>query len=171
MTTHESMLEKIAEGLNNLEKEQFAYVGTLELITGVITFLGIMFALNHRIAAEYQAMLDSIDKKQSSMLKSMQKRAAEGKLRVEDAEQYAYYEGKREAIWQMKRDMSSNYQLILILEIVVLVGYGLALLSEQLPYSIFVTMSVIAVTMTPSIEYARRHKRNLQKFTKLDPSA
>jgi len=97
----------------------------------------------------------------------MQKRATEGKLRVEDAELYAYYEGKRETIWQMKQDMSANYQLILILEICFLVGYGLALLSEHLPYSIYVTISVIAVSMAPSVMYTIRHKRNLQKFAKL----
>lgn len=147
------------------------HVETLELITGVITFLGILFVLNHRIAKDYQAMLENIDKKQSKILKAMQERAAGGKLRVEDAELYAYYEGKREKIWQMKRDMSANYQLIPILEIVVLVGYGLALLSEQLPYSIFATISVIAVSMTPTIVYAIRHKHNLQKLAKFYPSA
>lgn len=69
----------------------------------------------------------------------------------------------------MKRDMSANYQLILILEIFVLVGYGLALLSEQLPYSIFITIVVIGVAMLPSVVYTIRHKRNLQKLTKPDP--
>jgi len=137
MTTHEAILERIADGLDSLGKEQFVYVGTLELITGVITFLGVLFALNRRLVDEYQSMLDSIDKKQASMLDKMQKLSRKGKLRVEDEELYAYYEGKREAVWQMKRDMSANYQLILILEICVLVGYGLALLSEHLPYSIY----------------------------------
>jgi len=168
MTTHDAILEKIVDGLDSLGKEQFVYVGTLELITGVITFLGVLFALNNRLVGEYQALLDSITKRQARMLDSMQKRASEGKLRVEDAELYAYYEGKREAIWNMKRDMSANYQVILILGICVLVGYGLALLSEQLPYSIFATISVIAVAMAPSVIYTLRHKRNLQRLARLD---
>ena len=106
-----------------------------------------LFALNHRLVGEYQTMLDRMTKKHSRLLEDMQKRATEGKLRVEDAELYAYYEGKRETNWQMKQDMSANYQLIPILEICFLVGYGLALLSEHLPYSIYVSISVIAVSM------------------------
>ena len=167
MTTHNAMLEKIAVGLESPGKEQFVYVGTLEPITGVITFLGVLFALNHRLVGECQTMPDRMTKKHSRLLEDMQKRAIEGKLRVEDAELYACYEGKRETIWQMKQDMSANYQLILILEICFLVGYGLALLSEHLPYSIYVSISVIAVSMAPSVMYAIRHKRNLQKFAKL----
>lgn len=69
------------------------YVGTLELITGVITFLGIMFALNYRLVGEYQTVLDNMTKNQGKMLEDMQKLAVEGKLRVEDAELYVYHEG------------------------------------------------------------------------------
>lgn len=164
------MLEKAAEGLSAIDKEQFAYVGTLELITGVITFLGIMYALNYRLVREYQTVLDNMTKKQGKMLEDMHNLAVKGKHSVEDAEQYAYHEGERERVWQMKRDMSSNHQLILILEIFVLVGYGLALLSEQLPYSVFVTIVVMGIAMFPSVAYTVRHRRNLQKLAKQYPS-
>ena len=165
LTSTNSTLGEIATGLEQLAKEQFVYVGTLELITGVIAFLGLLFAFSRRITNEYQTTLNRLLKNCEDILLALKLSIAQKTVILDKIDEHTFNEHKITSIAYHMREYTINHFMYFLLGVLVLVAYGLALLTEQLPYSFFVTFAVIVVSMCPSIVHSIRHHRQAAGFS------
>ena len=162
---HNSTLQEITAALIRLETEQFAYVGTFELITGVITFLGLLFALSRRIGGEYGKMPERLFQIRKMLKDELENLGDDKSILLDRFDQYVFNATNIAKVEYHKREYTINHFVCFFLGVFVLVGYGLALLTEELPYSFFATMTVIVVSMCPTVIHAIRHHRQTVKFS------
>ena len=139
--------------------------GIFELIASIITFLGILLALDNRIVSNYDDLIAILVARIVTINKAMRLKILD-KDDPKIIESFQVYYFDRELMKSRRDDYKYYHFAYSIFGIVVLIGYGIILLTNEIGYTFFVTWVVILVGMAPALVYVIYHMRGMRQRMK-----
>lgn len=134
--------------------DSFVFVGTLELITGLITFAVIFAVVNPRIHQRYDKLIIDKINMRSELMQELKT-----KLDDQFEEMLDFYTVLSFELYELEKDKNNydRYYIVLpIIGLVFLIGYAFYLLSGISDYNFGLTLLILgAGTVTSSIHFIR----------------
>ena len=145
--------------------DAFITHGIFELIASIITFLGILLALDNRIVSNYDDLLVIHDARIVTINKAMRLKILD-KDDPKAIELFQVHYFDREFVKSKRDDYKYYHFAYSIFGIMILIGYGIILLTNEIDYTFFVTWVVVLVGMAPALIYLIYHVRVMRQRMK-----